>query len=244
MAFNGTLLHCPSCQNISACKVVSGADAGKEPGNWRKTHFPDISFLRRTRRCTNCNFVFTTVEVDEKLIDELAVFRFERNRKKDMEATYEFVNSIPWLREKPVVSFEMAQNFVRATAWWHTHSSGSLVRAKGFADRVVKSRHGWAVDFGANRFLIEKAIARSGSEISRMIQSRDKSIEIDLPTLKESLKRIISGAVANHEDNEYDCYYPLTGDDMMFGAHSIDVRMGADFLIRASGMDKFIDSQK
>jgi hypothetical protein len=45
---------------------------------------------------------------------------------------------------------EIAVSFMRESAWWYSHPSGP-VRAPGHADSLYMSRHGWAVDFGANR---------------------------------------------------------------------------------------------
>lgn len=50
----------------------------------------------------------------------------------------------------------------------------------------------------------------------------------------------IRGAVANSEGYEYEGFYPLQGQDMMFGVTSIDVKDGTDFLINKSGVSDLL----
>jgi hypothetical protein len=54
---------------------------------------------------------------------------------------------------------DTAVRFIRASAWWLTQYH-KPVRAPKHADHVHMSVHGWAVDFGANSFLVGKAIER------------------------------------------------------------------------------------
>lgn len=147
--------------------------------------------------------------------------------------------SQPWLVRSEAVTQELAQNFIRKSAWWHTHSSGQPVRAPRHASRVYKSHHGWAVDFGANTFLVAKAIARCGQELNAGIDRAVRGEAVDLPALRQKLTLHICGAVANNNGNEYSGYYPVSGTDMFFGAQSIDVVNGADFLIEQSGIKRF-----
>jgi hypothetical protein len=54
------------------------------------------------------------------------------------------------LRREKERGKETAKRFIRASAWWLTHSSYRPVRAPRHADRVQMSTHGWAVEFGGN----------------------------------------------------------------------------------------------
>ena len=78
------------------------------------------------------------------------------------------------------------------------------------------------------RFLIGKAAERCNNEVNKYI---DVSVQGDIPDLEELksiLKMHIRGAVANNDGYEYEGYYPLEGQDMMFGAQSIDVKDGVE----------------
>ncbi|SDX45051.1 hypothetical protein [Thiocapsa roseopersicina] len=152
--------------------------------------------------------------------------------------------SRPWLVHSEAVTQELAQNFIRKSAWWHTHSSGQPVRAPGHASRVYKSHHGWAVDFGANTFLVAKAIARCGKELNVIIDRAVRGEAIDLPAIRQKLMLHIRGAVANNNGNEYAGYYPVSGTDMLLGAQSIDVENGADFVIEQSGIKSILPVPK
>jgi RNA polymerase alpha subunit len=132
---------------------------------------------------------------------------------------------------------EMAKRFIRASAWWLTHPSYRRVRAPRHANRVYMSHHGWAVDFGANAFLVGKAI-----ELCRAIleKCRDEAAEgqiLSRADVEARLKRAISGAVANSNGEEYRGYYPITSDDLLkFGAQGIGVDDGANFMIDESNL--------
>lgn len=144
--------------------------------------------------------------------------------------------SHPLVSKNPIVSISLAQEFIRATAWWHTHSSGSPVRAPGHARKIYRSVHGWSIDFGANSFLIEKAIKRSLIEVDKFIASMEQGENPEIDDLKKRIMLHIRGAVSNYDNNEYEVYYPVDGSDMMFGAQSIDVNDGLQFMLRKTGI--------
>ena len=143
----------------------------------------------------------------------------------------------PLVSENPKVSLSLAQDFIKATAWWHTHSSGSPVRAPRHARRVYHSVHGWSIDFGANSFLIEKAIRRCCNEVNDFLTAMKKGKKTDINDLKNKIKLHIRGAVSNYDNNEYEVYYPIDGEDMMFGAQSIDINDGLQFILRKTGIN-------
>jgi hypothetical protein len=83
--------------------------------------------------------------------------------------------------------------------------------------------HGWAVDFGANTFLVGKAIERCREALDDFFVEASKGRLLPLQEVREALKRRVSGAVANYQGDEYAGYYPLTDGQLVFGAQAIDV---------------------
>jgi len=164
----------------------------------------------------------------------------QRNRVSTLSSS--IYSSHVWLKREETIPLSLAQDFIRNSAWWLTHPSGP-VRAKKHAYNIYKNEvHGWAIDFGANKFLVGKAIERCKNEINKYIEefeSGTKSIELD--SLKLKLRKHISGAVATYNNGEYSGYYPISGNDLEFGTQAIDVKDGVNFLIRELGLDKFLE---
>jgi hypothetical protein len=72
----GTQMHCPHCEEVTVCKAISPCDLGETAD--RHLHFliyTDVNWLRRARRCLDCNRSFLTAEVDEEFLDELVELR-------------------------------------------------------------------------------------------------------------------------------------------------------------------------
>jgi hypothetical protein len=113
------------------------------------------------------------------------------------------------------------------------------VRAPGHADRVEKTRQGWAVEFGANHFLAGKAIERCRSFLLEALEAFEQGKPWSRAKLVSKLKTAVAWSVANYSLDEYELY-PLTGNDMMFGAQSIDVEDAASFMIKESGITEFL----
>jgi len=178
-------------------------------------------------------------EVEEEVIEKK---RVKEQRSRISSLSSGIYSSHVWLKREETIPLSVAQDFVRNSAWWLTHPSGA-VRAKKHAYNVYKNDiHGWAIDFGANKFLVGKAIERCKDEINKYIEeftNGEKSIELD--SLKAKLKKHISGAVATYNNGEYSGYYPIDGNDLTFGSQAIDVKDGADFLIRELGLDDFLE---
>jgi hypothetical protein len=132
---------------------------------------------------------------------------------------------------------EMAKRFIRASAWWLTHSSYRPVRAPGHADRLYMSHHGWAVDFGGNSFLVGKAIERCRTILEQCRDEAARGQVLSRSDIEARLKKAISGAVANSIGEEYQGYYPITNDDLLkFGAQGIGADDGAIFMIEESDL--------
>jgi hypothetical protein len=240
MAKVGTKVYCPACKSFNICQAVSPTKAGKPKAQrWYRTDHEDISWFRRARRCSQCGTVFLTAEIDETFLTEIVTLRSQL-AAKNMVIAARLRRARPWLVRQEDAPIELAREFVRATAWWHTHSSGLPVRAPRHANRIYKNHHGWVVDFGANSFLVGKAISRCAREIDSYIENGTRGELVRLDELRTKLVMHIRGAVANHNQDEYDGYYSLTGTNMMFGAQSIDVHDGADFMLSTSGIKKLV----
>lgn len=136
------------------------------------------------------------------------------------------------------IPLKVAEEFIKATVWWLTHPSGP-VRAPGHAKNLYNSDNGWAIDFGANTFLVDVAIARCRTSLNSFLRQVECGHTVSLSTLREQLMKDISGAVANYDGFEYGGYYPLSGTEMIFGSQAIDVREGANFIIHATSTRKY-----
>ncbi|MCC5795435.1 MAG: hypothetical protein JJT85_11995 [Chromatiales bacterium] len=96
------------------------------------------------------------------------------------------------------------------------------------------------MDFGANTFLVGKAIERCTIAINEFL---DVTASGQVPTRTEvaaAIKKHVSGAVANVEGHEYSGYYPVDNQDLVFGAQSIDVADAASFMIKESGIAELL----
>lgn len=122
------------------------------------------------------------------------------------------------------VSRELAQTFIRRSAFWHSHSSGQIVSGAGHARRVYGGPADWKVDFGANSFLVGRAIKRCFRTLRQYIESWEAGTPRKASDVVRELRRDVNGAVAGYNGSELNGYYPLSGTDMMFGTTSIDVR--------------------
>ena len=236
----GTRIYCPGCKSFSVCKAVSPTNIGKPKARrWQRRDYQDIAWFRRARVCLHCGHKFLSAEVDEVFIEELVELR-RRVAEKQKAAIGRIRRNAPWLKRNETIPLELAQRFIRATAWWLTHSSGTPVRAPGHADRISKSHHGWAVDFGANTFLVGKAIERCRDVINDYLKDAAKGRMRFKSEVIASLKKQVSGAVANVDGYEYAGYYPIEDEQLVFGAQSINVLDAAWFMLRESGIDQLL----
>jgi hypothetical protein len=241
MAIQGTKIFCPGCKTFSVCTAIPLYKL-KQPKarRWYITDHTDIQWFRRGRKCVACSHQFLTAEMNEEFIAELVDLRArlaERNRIiiKSIRA------KATWIDRKETIPVEIARGFIEHSALWLTHPSGYPVRARRHASRIYNSRHGWAVDFGANSFLVGKAIERCAKEINEFFKESEsgKLLNIfDLKDLKEKLHKHISGAVSNNDGYEYNGYYPIADGQLVFGAQAINVRDGANYLVNKLELNK------
>ncbi len=187
MTAGGTRIYCPSCNSFSVCKAISPTKIGKSKSQrWLRTDYKDIAWFRRGRRCLSCGHVFLTAEVEEAFIEELVELR-KRVATKQKSVVNKLKRNTPWIKRNETIPLEVAESFVRSTAWWIGHPSGP-VRAPNHAGRIYKSHHGWAIKFGANTFLVGKAIERCRNKINDFFELAAMG---QLPTkseVKNSLK--------------------------------------------------------
>jgi hypothetical protein len=131
---------------------------------------------------------------------------------------------------------ELAERFIRESAWWLTHSSNRPVRAPRHAERLYNSRHGWAVDFGVNTFLVGKAIERCIRVLDRCCDETAAGQVLSRSDVEAKLKCVIRGAVANSNGQEYQGLYPAKNDMMEFGAQGIGVDDSVRFMLAESNL--------
>jgi hypothetical protein len=139
--------------------------------------------------------------------------------------------STPWLIPNSMVTFQDARNFVSKITWWHTHSSGKPVLAKGFARKVEQTTKGLALKFGANYFLVGLALQRTKDLINTLLIDYINGKYITLEKIRNKIIYILRTSVANSQLHRYKKMYPIKDGQMMFGAQSIDVLSASDYII-------------
>lgn len=233
MAKGGTKVYCPRCKEFRTCRALPPPRLGKPKGRrWYRTDYRDIAWFRRVRECGICGHGFLSAETEEALLEELAELR-ERLAEKHTQIVRRLRRATSWLRREETIPKDLAKRFVAESAWWLTHSSGMAVRAPGHADRIYLSEHhGWAVEFGANTFLVGKAIERCRNALNDFFDEAAKGKLLKAAEVLRVLRQHISGAVANYNADEYDGYYPISDDLLVFGAQAIDVDDGATFILK------------
>lgn len=133
------------------------------------------------------------------------------------------------------VDKDLAERFVRKTAWWLTHVSGRPVRAPRHAKRLRQSDLGWGVEFGANTFEVSVAIERSRIILDRISTELKAGATISRAAVEAELKNAISNAVSNYRGVLYE-HYPIHHETLEFGAQGIGVDDAANFMIGEYGL--------
>lgn len=183
--------------------------------------------------------------VEEEVWREDELRRWESRRaSKDVQSSIKRVKRN--LKQKLFVDRnvprELAVSFIRAATWWHTHSSGWPMQAPGHARRITGSNGDWKVHFGANYFLVGRAISRCSALIRQYVAEYEETGELSLERLSEGLKWRVRGAVATHNGDEYAGHYPLTGSHMMFGATSINVNQFSSYALRICELGDLVET--
>lgn len=140
--------------------------------------------------------------------------------------------------EKNGVSLTIAQFFIEKCAMWD-HPTGRWVHAPKHARRIVNGRYGWEVEFGANKFLVGRAIQKCTIFIRDLINKVELGEVIYRDDISSRLNLIISGSVSNYEGEIFDGYYSIELGLLRFGTQGIDVGEFKSYIIGTTEINKF-----
>lgn len=130
-------------------------------------------------------------------------------------------NKFKSLRVNGRMSITLAQQLVEQSAYWHGHPSGRPVSAPSHSSRIYFGSIGWAIDFGANTFLIERAFDRSEKILIEYLYTLgDGSFEKKEAVSR--MRRAVRASVSNHIGDIYDSYWSDNG-FLVFGTQAIKV---------------------
>lgn len=121
------------------------------------------------------------------------------------------------------IPLRIAQFFIEHSAYW-CHPSAGWVRAPKHSKRIENGHFGYELRFGGNYFLVGLAIDRCVNTASHLLDLFEDGDQYSYEDLLSKLFLNVRGAVANNDGDEYRGYYPIEGNDMIFGTQSIDVR--------------------
>ncbi|WP_161937642.1 hypothetical protein, partial [Sulfurovum riftiae] len=183
-------------------------------------------------------YLQTEEEFEEEILEKKKIK--ERSHKiSNLSNTIYSTHS--WLKREETIPLELAQGFIRNATYWDHPKAGYYVSAD-HSHRIKNDYlHGWSVKFGANYFLVGKAIERCKKSINEYIEKIQNKNHAEINILRDKLKIQISGAVATSNNYEYDGYYPIENGYMKFGTQAINVVDGANFLIRELMLDEFLE---
>ncbi|GAB3903283.1 hypothetical protein GCM10028803_31450 [Larkinella knui] len=236
-------IHCPSCKkttytrSIPTYKIYQNTNEGDPKARLLcNSKHADILWYRRGRECQICGKIFLSAELDESFIEELVQLR-ELVIERNIRIIRRIKRNIHWIKYDEKVPEDFAKSFIRACAWWDKHPSGFPARAPRHADNIyLSSYYGWVLEFGANKFLVGKAIIRSANVVNTYIENAAKGTLIRKNELVNAISNAIAGSVANFYDDEY-YTYPIYSGQLEFGVHAIDLADAAEFLIKNSDLE-------
>ena len=165
-------------------------------------------------------------EITTKAVSERVAIKTELIPKK----------AFKFLKKKSITK-EEAMMFISRSAWWYGHPSHP-VRAHKHQYRTSGNNPNWMIEFGANTFLVGRAIARCKSEILSIIKEGKSGKLFTMETIKKRLYKRISNSVANSSGNEYNGGYPWYGKHMIFGTQSINLSDFVDTFFEFAPVDK------
>lgn len=114
----------------------------------------------------------------------------------------------------------LAASFIVERAAYWLHPSRKWVRAPKHTERIVNGSMGYMISFGANSFLVGRAISRCAAEISAYYRSGDGTLSRH-KMLQSDLSLQVRGSVANYQGHEYPGFYPIEHEMMVFGTQGI-----------------------
>lgn len=143
--------------------------------------------------------------------------------------------------ERGSVPLRVAQRLVSESAWWYGHPQGPA-RAPKHYERIRPGPHGWELEFGANCFLVEKAIARCKDRIVQAIGTALASgSRVDGTALRKDMALAVRASVANYNGEEYSGFYDASDGFMHFGTQAISVNAFVDELFRLAGLHRICE---
>jgi hypothetical protein len=136
----------------------------------------------------------------------------------------------------------LAEEMIQKSAYWYGHPCGYPVRTPkhsknvndpistmqaleavlGCEQKSTFIKSDCQIKFGANIFLISKAIYRCQSTLLEFLDNAEAGNVLTLSKLKYQLKMNVRKSVANHQGQEYEGYYSaFDGNHIIFGTQSI-----------------------
>lgn len=218
-----------NCKKITSCKVpLHDGSAGERV----ELAFKGATWVRRERICGVCGAQFWTGEIDEDVIKRL-VSPSGNTDLEDLVNPFESLVGEPQAQDINGATRELARELIHASAWWD-HPSGRYVRAPRQADNVCNLQSGWLVAFGANSFLVGRAIKRCTLVLDEIKSRIQRQEDFSGEEVIKMLERPISISVCNSSGSEYE-YPPFIG-KLRFGSQAIDVRDAAIYLMKTVGV--------
>nr|WP_321259070.1 hypothetical protein [uncultured Pseudodesulfovibrio sp.] len=116
----------------------------------------------------------------------------------------------------------VAKEIIAGCAWWETHPSGP-VRAPKHADRICGNEKSWCLDFGANTFLVSRAIHGCCKRMRQWIpqQRRLPISPQEMQSLNRTLQGVVRASVSNYRGDLFSSYGHNTTTKLIFGAQAI-----------------------
>jgi hypothetical protein len=125
---------------------------------------------------------------------------------------------------------EVAERLIEKSAWWYDHPSGKT-RAPNHCERISDGVYGLELGFGANRFLVGKAVSECASQLDALLAAVPTSdSNAPSPILSEIhkiahvvVRPVLRRCVMHQNGETYACYGNAEDDFMYFGAQAINV---------------------
>lgn len=131
------------------------------------------------------------------------------------------------------VSESLAVELIEGSVWWETHPSGP-VQAPGFAKHIYGALGEWKITFGANTFLISRAVHGCCKVIENWLPKQSGPIaQLGWATLQNEFNSVLRGSVSNYIGEIYQRYTGGSKEKMVFGSQSISVNCFTRVLARA-----------
>lgn len=134
-----------------------------------------------------------------------------------------------------VVDYETMRFLIKRSVWWKQPKNG-WVRAMGHADNIVVYRNSRVLKFGANYFLIEKAIQSAMIDLDSFVEEfNEESKSTDnLSKLKLEIRHALLHSVSHQNKGDYPGEYPCKNGKMLFGTTAVDIDEFIDALLETT----------